>query len=136
MPLVTANTGSSHLNTGRLRIIHVSFGAMQMQSSGRTRRGSPGPLSNSVAIVADTDAYARCAEADSSAALFVVTPALDVTLARSVSVGITGFTDDDPALIALAPATAVFIRRPCERFECCSPVRPIHRRKAVQRRRR
>jgi hypothetical protein len=110
MPLVTANTGSSHLNTGRLRKIHVSFGAMmQMQSSGRTRRGSPGPLSNSVAIVADTDAYARCAEADSSAALFVVTPALDVTLARSVSVGITGFTDDDPALIALAPATAVFI---------------------------
>src|ERR1700730_5425256 len=69
----------------------------------------PGPLLNSVAVGADTDAHTRSAETDTSARLFIVTPALDIALARSVSVGITGVADDDTAFTTLAPATAAFV---------------------------
>jgi hypothetical protein len=46
----------------------------------------PVSLSNSVAVGADTNAHARSAETDTAARLFVVTPTLDITLARRISV--------------------------------------------------
>ena len=46
----------------------------------------PGFFRTSVAAGADTNAHARSAKADTAAAIFVVTPTLDITLARSVSV--------------------------------------------------
>jgi hypothetical protein len=39
----------------------------------------------------------------------VITPAIVITLARSVSIGIAWVADDDAAFITLAPATAAFI---------------------------
>jgi hypothetical protein len=46
----------------------------------------PVSLANSVAVVADTDAHARRAETNTSARLLVVTPTLDVAIARSIGV--------------------------------------------------
>src|SRR5712692_3096900 len=61
----------------------------------------------SVALCADTNAHTGSSK--TYAAVLVVTPALDITLTRGVSVRITGLTDDDAALTAFTPATTVFI---------------------------
>jgi hypothetical protein len=50
------------------------------------RRSSAGPFSNSESVGADTNAHTGSPETDTSARRFVVTPTLDITLARSVSV--------------------------------------------------
>jgi hypothetical protein len=83
----------------------------QCDSRGGSDAGEvlPASLSNSVAVGADTNAHTRSAKTDTSARLFVVTPTLDIALARSVSIGIAGIADDDTAFIARAPATAVFV---------------------------
>src|SRR5580704_1298813 len=77
----------------------------------RTRGVPPDSLCHSIAVGADTDAHAGSSEAD-TAPVFVVTPilpALDITLTRCVSIGITGLADDDTAFSAFAPAAAVFV---------------------------
>jgi hypothetical protein len=65
--------------------------------------------SDSVTVGADTNAHTGSSETDASAPLFIVPAALEMTLVTSVSIGITGITDDDAALSAFTPATAVFI---------------------------
>src|SRR4029077_4446933 len=60
----------------------------------------------------DTDAHTGSSETNTRPPVFVVTPifpALDITLTRSVSIGITGLTDDDAAFSVFAPAAAVFV---------------------------
>jgi len=62
----------------------------------------------SVAIGADSDADAGGVNADTAA--ISITATLDITLASwSLSVGITGLTDNDTALTTLAPALACLI---------------------------
>jgi len=62
---------------------------------------------NSVAF-ANTHTDTGSAKADTATVLVVVPAAFDVSLTGSVVVRIT-FTDDDAALTALTPATAIFI---------------------------
>src|SRR6185295_13032740 len=74
------------------------------------RRFSRGPfaceLFCSVAAGADADADAGGAEAD-TAAIFIAA-ALDIALARRVTVGVA-LANDDAAFAAFAPAAAVFV---------------------------
>ena len=60
-----------------------------------------------VAVGPDSDAHAGSAEADTATVL--IAAALDITLARSISVSIAPVADDNTAFTAFAPATAVFI---------------------------
>jgi hypothetical protein len=91
----------------RTKSIGPIFRRTMRVMAGRPRKDSAGSLLKSVAIVADTDAHTRNSHTNTS--IFIVTPALDITLTRSVAVGITGLADNDTTFTAFTPAAAVFI---------------------------
>ena len=92
-----------------------------------------GELFCSVAAGADADAHAGNVDAD-PAAIFIAA-ALDIALARRVTVGVA-LADDDAVVRRVHASSGRFRCRPCGRSGCCCPGPPTDWRRAVQQKRR
>jgi len=81
----------------------------------RWARSNPRPyrdrttFSSISSVAVGANSYAHTGSAEANTTTVVITPALDITLTRGVSVRIIGLPDDDTAFTTFAPATAIFI---------------------------